>query len=117
VLVAIILISLIELIPPLLYRRLIDQVLPNHDYRGLTILAIGMVSIPIVSGLLGIAERYFSARAGEGIIFDLRQQMYDHLQQMPIRFFTRTKSENHTANNDVLALSKLERSTTSPHLH
>ena len=65
-LVAIILISLIELIPPLLYRRLIDQVLPNHDYRGLTILAIGMVSIPIVSGLLGVIQRYFSARAGEG---------------------------------------------------
>ena len=104
VLVAIILISLIELIPPLLYRRLIDQVLPNHDYRGLTILAIGMVSIPIVSGLLGVAERYFSARAGEGIIFDLRQQMYDHLQQMPIRFFTRTKSGEIISrfNNDVV---------------
>ena len=104
VLVAIILISLIELIPPLLYRRLIDQVLPNHDFRGLTILAIGMVSIPIVSGLLGVAERYFSARAGEGIIFDLRQQMYVHLQHMPIRFFTRTKSGEIISrfNNDVV---------------
>lgn len=104
ILVLIVLVSLIELIPPLLYRRLIDQVLPNHDYRGLTILAIGMVSIPIISGLLGVAGRYFSARAGEGIIFDLRQQMYVHLQQMPIRFFTQTKSGEIISrfNNDVV---------------
>ena len=104
VLVAIILESLLGLIPPLLYRRLIDQVLPNGDFRGLTILAIGMVSIPIVSGLLGVGERYFSSRMGEGIIFDLRQQMYDHLQRMPIRFFTRTKSGEIISrlNNDVV---------------
>lgn len=103
-LVVIILISLIELIPPLLYKRLIDQVLPNQDYRGLTVLAIGMVTIPIVSGLLGVTERYFSARAGEGIIFDLRQEMYVHLQHMPIRFFTQTKSGEIISrfNNDVV---------------
>lgn len=104
VLIAIILISLIELIPPLLYRRLIDQVLPNHDFRGLTVLAIGMVTIPILSGLLGVGERYLSARAGEGIIYDLRQEMYEHLQRMPIRFFTRTKSGEIISrlNNDVV---------------
>jgi ATP-binding cassette subfamily B protein len=104
VLVAIILESLLGLIPPLLYRSLIDQVLPNGDFRGLTILAIGMVSIPILSGLIGVGERYFSSRMGEGIIFDLRQQMYDHLQRMPIRFFTRTKSGEIISrlNNDVV---------------
>jgi ATP-binding cassette subfamily B protein len=92
VLVAIILISLIELIPPLIFRTLIDVVIPNKDFRQLAILALAMIGIPILSGLIGIVERYFSAKAGEGIIFDLRQEMYDHLQRMSLRFFTQTRS-------------------------
>jgi ATP-binding cassette subfamily B protein len=92
VLIAIIVISLIELIPPLLYRTFIDIVIPNKDFRQLTILALAMIAIPITSGLIGIIERYFSAKAGEGIIFDLRQEMYDHLQRMSLRFFTHTRS-------------------------
>lgn len=92
VLIAIVIISLIELIPPLLFRSLIDIVIPNKDFRQLTALAIAMIGIPIISGLIGIIERYFSAKAGEGIIFDLRQEMYDHLQRMSIRFFTHTRS-------------------------
>jgi ATP-binding cassette subfamily B protein len=92
VLVAIIVISLIELIPPLIFRALIDIVIPNKDFRQLTILALAMIGIPIISGLIGIVERYFSAKAGEGIIYDLRQEMYDHLQRMSLRFFTHTRS-------------------------
>ncbi|MFN2196501.1 MAG: ABC transporter transmembrane domain-containing protein [Anaerolineales bacterium] len=88
----IILEALLGLIPPLLYRDLIDNVLPNGDVRRLNILALIMVAIPVTSGLLGVVERYFSSRVGEGIIFDLRQEMYEHLQQMSLRFFTRTKS-------------------------
>lgn len=104
VLVAIIMISLIELIPPLLYRNLIDVVIPGRDFRQLTILAIGMIGIPILSGLIGIVERYFSAKAGEGIIFDLRQEMYTHLQDMSLRFFTHTRSGEIVSrfNNDVV---------------
>ncbi|MCC7353209.1 MAG: ABC transporter ATP-binding protein [Anaerolineae bacterium] len=84
--------SLIQLIPPLLYRDLIDNVLPRRDVARLNLLALGMVGIPILTGLIGVAERYFSARVGEGIIYDLRRQMYDHLQRMSLRFFTHTKS-------------------------
>jgi ATP-binding cassette subfamily B protein len=104
VLVAIIMISLIELIPPLLYRNLIDVVIPGKDFRQLTKLAIGMIGIPILSGLIGIVERYFSAKAGEGIIFDLRQEMYTHLQDMSLRFFTYTRSGEIVSrfNNDVV---------------
>ncbi len=91
-LVMIILQSLIELIPPLLYRALIDDVLPNGNVRQLNLLALVMIAVPIFSGLMGVVERYFSSRVGEGIIFDLRQQMYEHLQQMSLRFFTHTKS-------------------------
>jgi ATP-binding cassette subfamily B protein len=92
VLIAIVVISLIELIPPLLFRALIDVVIPKRDFRQLAILALAMIGIPIISGLIGIVDRYFSAKAGEGIIFDLRQEMYDHLQRMSLRFFTHTRS-------------------------
>ncbi len=104
VLTTIVIISLIELIPPLLYGDLIDNVIPNRDFGRLNLLAIGMIGIPILSGLIGVAQRYFSARAGEGIIFDLRQQMYEHLQHMALRFFTHTKSGEIISrfNNDVV---------------
>lgn len=92
VLVTIVCISLLQLIPPLLYRDLIDNVLPNRDFDRLNWLALLMLGIPLVTGLASVLQRYFSSKAGEGIIFDLRQQMYSHLQGMSLRFFTDTKS-------------------------
>ena len=104
VLVTIVIISLLELIPPLLYRDLIDNVLPNRNVTRLNWLALGMIGIPLLSGLITIIQRHFSARAGEGIIYDLRQQMYHHLQQMALRFFTDTKAGEIISrfNNDVV---------------
>lgn len=92
VLTTIIITSLLDLIPPLLYRDLFDTVLPNQDGTRLNLLAVGMIGIPIIGNLIGVAQRYFSAKMGEGIIFDLRQEMYEHLQRMSLRFFTHTKS-------------------------
>ncbi|MGL4649847.1 MAG: ABC transporter transmembrane domain-containing protein, partial [Caldilineaceae bacterium] len=92
VLVTIIAIALLDLIPPLLYRDLIDNVLPEKNGARLNMVALAMIAIPIISGLIAVVQRYFSARAGEGIIYDLRQQMYEHLQRMSLRFFTHTKS-------------------------
>ena len=96
--------TLIGLIPPLLYRDLIDHVLPNRDFSRLNLLALGMIGIPIVSGLIGVGQRYLSARIGEGVICDLRQTMYNHLQSMSLRFFTVTKSGEIISrfNNDVV---------------
>ncbi len=92
VLVTIVAISLLELIPPLVYRDLFDNVFPNRDFRRLNLLAIAMIGVPILTGLISVVQRYYSARAGEGIIYDLRGQMYAHLQNMSIRFFTDTKA-------------------------
>jgi ATP-binding cassette subfamily B protein len=96
--------ALIGLVPPLLYRDLIDNVLPNRDFARLNLLALGMIGIPVVSGLIGVAQRYLSSRVGEGIICDLRQSMYDHLQRMSLRFFTHTRSGEIVSrfNNDVV---------------
>jgi len=97
-------IALIGLVPPLLYRDLIDNVLPNRDFTRLHWLALGMIGIPVLSGLISVGQRYLSARVGEGIIYDLRQAMYDHLQRMSLRFFTSTRSGEIVSrfNNDVV---------------
>jgi ATP-binding cassette subfamily B protein len=91
-LLAIVVTSSIDLLPPLLYRDLFDNVLPNQDYHRLLMLGLLMLAVPFISGLIGVGQRYLNATIGEGIIFDLRQSMYEHLQRMGLRFFTRTKS-------------------------
>ena len=92
VLATIVAVSLLELIPPLILRQLIDVTLPDKNMQQLTFLALGLIAIPVMTGLIDVLERYYSSRAGEGIIFDLRQQMYSHLSSMALRFFTYTKS-------------------------
>ncbi len=104
VLATIVVSALIELIPPLLFRELIDNVLPNGDTARLNLLALAMISIPILSNLIGVLNRWAGAKAGEGIIFDMRQELYEHIQRMSIRFFTHTKTGDIISrlNNDVV---------------
>jgi ATP-binding cassette subfamily B protein len=101
---AILVISLLGLIPPLLIRELIDKALPARDSAYLNRLALGMVTIPLVSGLIGVGQRYLNARIGEGLISDLRQSLYIHMQRMSLRFFTHTKTGELMSrlNNDVV---------------
>jgi ATP-binding cassette subfamily B protein len=85
-------ISGLAVVPALLIRELIDRALPQKDVRLLTILGLGMVAVPLLSAVIGVLQRWWSARAGEGIIFDLRRQLYEHLQSMSLRFFTGTRT-------------------------
>ena len=96
--------SVLGLVPPLLYRDLIDNAIPNRDLTRLNWLALGMVAIPIVSGLISVWQRFLSASVGEGIIFDLRQELYTHMQRQSLRFFTNTKTGELMSrlNNDVV---------------
>jgi ATP-binding cassette subfamily B protein len=103
-LVTMLITTALGVLPPLLYRNLIDVALPQHDYGRLNLLALGMVGIPIVSGLVGVLQRYFTAGIGEGIICDLRRALYAHMQRMSLRFFTSTKTGELMSrlNNDVV---------------
>ncbi len=101
-------ISLLSLIPPLLIRDLIDIALPEEDLARLNLLALGMVAVPVASGLLGMLQRYASARIGEGVIYDLRRALFDHLQRMSLRFFTHTRTGELMSrlNNDVIGAQR-----------
>jgi len=108
ILFTILFISLFSLIPPLLIRDLIDKTLPSRDFARLNLLALGMVAVPLANGLLGVAQRYASARIGEGVIFDLRSDVYAHLQRMSLRFFTHTHTGELMSrlNNDVIGAQR-----------
>ncbi len=97
-------ISGVSLLPPLLMRDLIDHALPDRDAGRLNLLAVGMVAVPLLNGLFGIAQNYLRSRVGEGIIADLRTAVYAHLQRMSLRFFTDTKTGELMSrlNNDVV---------------
>ncbi len=92
VLITVLAISGLSVIPPVLIRLLIDQAIPAKDLTALTWLGIGMVAVPLVIAGVGIAQRWWSSQAGEGIIFDLRRQLYAHLQRMSLGFFTNTRT-------------------------
>lgn len=101
-------ISVFSLFPPLLIRDLLDHAIPERDFLRLNLLAVGMIAVPVLNGLLGVGQRYWSARIGEGIIYDLRRHVYAHLQRMSLRFFTNTRAGELISrlNNDVIGAQR-----------
>ncbi len=104
VLATIVVISGLTLVPPLIMRSLIDTAIPKEDLRMVTWLGVGMVAVPLINGAVGVLQRWASAAIGEGIIFDLRCQLYGHLQRMSLGFFTATRTGELMSrlNNDVV---------------
>jgi len=78
-------------------------------------LALFIAGLAVVDALLSLAQRWYSARIGEGIILDLRTRVYDHVQRMPLQFFTRTQTGALVSrlNNDVLGAQRAFTTTLS----
>lgn len=113
VLVTIVVITLMSLLPPLIMRQLIDVAIPEEDLRMVTLLGLGMVAVPLVNGIVGVLQRRETALVGEGIIHDLRRELYDHLQAMSLSFFTNTKTGELMSrlNSDVVGAQQAVSST------
>src|SRR5262245_576170 len=92
VLVAILATSLIGLINPLLLRALIDVAIPEKNWLLLNIFVGLMIVLPILSGLIGVGQSYLNNVIGQSVMHDLRTALYVHLQRMPLRFFTETRT-------------------------
>lgn len=107
-LLAIFISSLIGLVPPLLFRDLIDHALPQRDLARLNLLALGMIGLPLLDGSIGVGQRWLTSQVGEGIISDLRKVLYAHMQRMSLRFFTNTKTGElmSRVNNDVVGAQR-----------
>jgi ATP-binding cassette subfamily B protein len=103
-LVTILLTTGLSLLTPLIFRNMIDVVLPAKDLNRLMFLAIALLLIPAVEGGINVIQRRLNATVGEGVIYDLRSALFSRLQRMSLRFFTNTKVGELMSrlNNDVV---------------
>jgi len=103
-LISILVSAAIALVPPLLFRNIVDTAIPAGDKRRIVILTIILVVVAMGDAILSIVQRWYSSRIGEGLIYDLRVALFDKVQHMPIAFFTRTQTGALISrlNNDVV---------------
>lgn len=99
-------VSGLSVLPPFAVGLIIDRAIPGRDGRLLALLAASIVGLALVNGLLGVLQQTLTVRAGQGIMFDLRRELYRHLQRMSLRFYTVTRSGEVVSriNNDVAAV-------------
>ena len=103
-LISILVAAAIALVPPLLFRTIVDTAIPAGDKRRIVVLTIILVAVAMGDAILSIVQRWYSSRIGEGLIYDLRVALFDKVQNMPIAFFTRTQTGALISrlNNDVV---------------
>ncbi|AVH25088.1 ABC transporter ATP-binding protein [Nocardia cyriacigeorgica] len=100
--------ALLAVATPLLAGRVVNGIVDGAAPRVVVILALAIGGLAIVDAGLGLAIRWLSARIGEGLILDLRTAVFDHVQKMPIAFFTRTRTGALVSrlNNDVIGAQR-----------
>lgn len=96
--------SFLGVAPALLIRSLINKAIIPHRGDLVGRYALAMFAVAVGFAVIGLASRYLSSRVGEGLIFDLRVSLFDHVQRMPVAFFTRTQTGALISrlNNDVI---------------
>ena len=100
--------SLLGVVPPLLFREIIDKAIVVGDRDRLTVLGLLVVAAALAQAVLSFVERWASSTVGEGLIFDLRVALFDHVQRLPLSFFTRTQTGALVSrlNNDVIGAQR-----------
>ena len=106
--VAILIGALLSQVPALLFREIIDVAIVNSDRSAVNLLAGLILGAAFAEALVAFGERWWSARIGEGLIYDLRVSLYDHVQRMGVSFFTsvQTGALISRLNNDVIGAQR-----------
>ena len=86
------LISVIGVITPVLAGDVVNAITAGGPVNTIIWLAVAIAALAIADAGLGLVNRYLSSRVGEGLIYDLRTAVFDHVQTMPIAFFNRTRT-------------------------
>jgi ATP-binding cassette, subfamily B, bacterial len=107
--------ALITVVNPLLLRYLIDHGILARDQAIVIGIAGAVAGVAAFDALLGFANRWFSARIGEGLIYDLRTEVFSHVQRQPVAFFTRAQTGSLVSrlNSDVIGAQQAIVSTMS----
>jgi ATP-binding cassette subfamily B protein len=116
-LVAVVFDAMIGVATPVLAGHVVNAITSGKPEAGATVvkLAVLIAALAVADALLSLVNRWYSARIGEGIILDLRTRVYDHVQRMPLQFFTRTQTGALVSrlNNDVMGAQQAFTSTLS----
>ncbi len=114
-LITLVLASLLTVAQPLLFRRIIDDGVSVGDSTVVTVTALVIALLAVLDAGLGLVSRWFSARIGEGLIFHLRTEVFDHVQRQSIAFFTRAQTGALISrlNSDVIGAQQAFTSTLS----
>ncbi|TQM84048.1 ABC-type multidrug transport system fused ATPase/permease subunit [Saccharothrix saharensis] len=101
-------VAVLAVVTPVLAGRIVDAIVNGSAYRVVLTLAVVIAGIAIVEAGLGLVTRWLSASIGEDLILDLRTTVFDHVQRMPIAFFTRTRTGALVSrlNNDVIGAQR-----------
>jgi ATP-binding cassette subfamily B protein len=91
-LITVVIDALLAVAPPLLLKRLIDEGVLKNNAALVTELAILVAVLAIADAGFNLIGRWYSSKIGEGLIFDLRRMIFDHVQRQSIAFFTRTQT-------------------------
>ena len=93
---------------PLLAGRVVNAIIDGSALRPVLFLAALIAAVAIAEAALALLVRRLSAQVGEGLILDLRTTVYDHVQRMPVAFFTRTRTGALVSrlNNDVIGAQR-----------
>jgi ABC-type multidrug transport system fused ATPase/permease subunit len=107
--------ALIAVATPVLAGRVVDAIVQRRETGTVTRLALLIAVIALAEAGLGVLSRRLSATLGEGLILDLRTAVFDHVQRMPIAFFTRTRTGALVSrlNNDVIGAQRAFSNTLS----
>ncbi|MFF4653629.1 ABC transporter ATP-binding protein [Streptomyces sp. NPDC001380] len=107
--------ALLAVATPVLAGRVVDAIVSGGDSRRVTTLALLIALIALAEAGLGLLNRWLSANLGEGLILDLRTAVFDHVQRMPVAFFTRTRTGALVSrlNNDVIGAQRAFSNTLS----
>jgi ATP-binding cassette subfamily B protein len=107
--------ALIGVVTPILAGRVVNQITGNGAAHVVIDIALVIAGLAVVDAGLSFAQRWYSARIGEGLIYDMRTAVFDHVQRMPLAFFTRTQTGALVSrlNNDVLGAQQAFTSTLS----
>src|SRR4051794_34941234 len=102
-------------VSPLLAQHIIDDGIHGGDRQLVVVLSLAMAGVALISALLTVGEGWLSSRIGEGLIFDLRTQVFGHVQRQSLAFFTRTQTGALVSrlNNDVIGAQRAFTSTLS----
>src|SRR5664280_351009 len=107
--------SVIGVATPLLAGEVVNQITSNGTVRAVLLIAAVIAGLAVLDALLSLATRWYSSRIGEGLIFDMRTRVFQHVQQMSLAFFTRTQTGALVSrlNNDVIGAQQAFTSTLS----